>query len=229
MNLIRKHPQCAIILSANLGSFDPELPWATQKPWSTGMPISICQFNDKNFPPRDKAMTSRLQPGIVKMFGWQVMPGFDYYIWVDGSKTITSPDFGAWMMDELGSADMAVFKHPERKTIKEEYEFVKRKLEERNGYLLSRYGGEWLDEQYRAIVGDRVFKDTILYASTAFVYRPNARIKAAFKEWWYHKTRYLLHDQLALPYVLARGKVKVNTIDANIYKLSYWEHTRKRR
>ena len=51
----------------------------------------------------------------------------------------------------------------------------------------------------------------------------------AFKEWWFHKTRFLLHDQLALPYVLARAKVKVKTIDASIYKLPYWEHTRKRR
>jgi len=229
MNLIRKHPQCAVILSANLGSFDPELEWVRQKKWTNGMPISVARFNDSSFPPRDKAMTSRLQPGIVKMFGWQVMPGFDFYIWVDGSKTIISPDFGSFMMDELGSADMAIFKHPERKTVKEEYGFVKEKMAAGNEYLLSRYKGEFLDEQYRVIAEDRLFQDTRLFASTGFVYRPNARVKAAFKEWWYHKTRYLLHDQLALPYVLARAKVKVNVIDHSIYKFPHWEHTRKRR
>ena len=229
MNLLRSHPNCALILSANLGSFDPEIPWAKQRKWDNGMPFAVCRLNDACFPPRSKAMTSRMQPGLIKMFGWQFFPGFDFYIWVDGSKTITSPDFGAFMMDALGKADMAIFKHPQRGTIKEEYEFVKEKMAAGNQYLLSRYDGEWLDEQYRAIASDRLFKDECLYASTGFVYRPNARIKQAFKEWWYHKTRYLLHDQLALPYALARAKVKVNVIDASIYKFPLWEHTRPRR
>ena len=229
MNALKKpHSQSAVILSAVFGGYDQQLDWAKQNSLD-GMPIGHCRFNDENMPGRELAMTSRMKPALVKMFGWDLVPGFDFYIWVDGSKTITSPDFGKFMLEQLGKADLAIFRHPERKTIEEEYVFVRKKLEEGNEYLRSRYSGEFLDEQYRVIVNDRVFKDTTLYASTGFAYRPNAKIKMAFKEWWFHKTRYLLHDQLALPFVLARAKVKVNVIDANIYKFPYWEHTRKRR
>lgn len=219
----------AVILSANLGSYDPELEWVKQTKVN-GTTISICRFNDKNFPGRDLAMTPRLKPALIKMFGWQFMPGFDFYIWVDGSRTLTSPDFGYYMLHELGDkADLAIFKHPDRKNIFEEYGFMKRKMAEGSKYLLSRYQGEWLEEQYRVIMEDEKFKDEHLYASTAFAYRPTTRIKQAFKEWWYHKTRYLLHDQIALPYVLAKAHVKVNEINGDIYKLPYWEYTRKRK
>lgn len=225
---LNKQKKSAVILSANLGNFDPEIEWVAQNDYQ-GIPISICRFDDRTFPPRERAMTSRLQPGIVKMFGWDLVPGFDYYIWVDASKTITSPDFGTFMLGQLGSADFAVFAHPDRRSIKSEYEFVRQKLAEGNQYLLSRYQGEWLSEQYRVIERDKAFKDNCLYASTGFAYRPNSRVRTAMKEWWFHKTRYLLHDQLALPYVLAKSKVKVNVIRENIYKFPLWEHTRKRR
>lgn len=219
----------AVILSANLGGYDPELEWVPQNKVN-GTTFSITRFSDYNFPGRELAMTSRLKPALVKMFGWEFLPGFDFYIWVDGSRTLVSPDFGSYMLHELGDrADIAIFKHPERNSIKEEHDFVKQKMADGSRYLLERYSGEWLDGQYDFIRGDRKFVDDRLFASTSFAYRPTPRIKAAFKEWWYHKTRFLLHDQLALPYVLAKAHVKVNVIDANIYKLPYWEYTRKRR
>ena len=228
MNAFSPSKQSAVILSANLGSYDPEIPWVKQNSYQ-GTPISVCRYNDASFPGRELAMTPRLKPALIKMFGWEFLPGFDYYIWVDGSKTFTSPDFGAFMLEQLGKSDLAIFKHPQRNSIKEEYEFVKSKMAGGNDYLLSRYRGEWLDEQYQFIRQFPLFRDTCLYASTGFAYRPNARIKTAFKEWWYHKTRFLLHDQLALPFVLARAKVKVNVIEENIYKFPHWEHTRRSR
>src|SRR3972149_2915394 len=47
------------------------------------MPVSYFFFNDDNFPPRIKAMTPKLQTKIVKMFAWQMVPNFDYYLWVE--------------------------------------------------------------------------------------------------------------------------------------------------
>jgi hypothetical protein len=211
-------PQKGIILSANFGGYDPEIPWPEQNPFET-IPFSIARYNDGNFPGRELALTPRMKPALIKMFGWDIVPDYDFYIWADASKTIISPDFGAFMLGQLGKADIAIFKHPERNSIQEEG----------NQYLLSRYQGEYLDEQWERIRSDKTFKDQTLYASTGFAYRPTPKIKAAFKEWWYHKTRYLLHDQLALPYVLQKAKVKVNIIDENIYKFPLWEHTRKRR
>lgn len=220
--------QKALILSANFGNFDSELTWPIQTMFE-GIEIQVKRFNDQNFPGRELAFTSRMKPALIKMFGWEMVPGFDFYIWVDASKTITSPDFGAFMLEQLGKADIAIFKHPDRRSIQEEYEFVKQKMDEGNNYLLSRYQGEFLTEQWEQIQADKSFVDRALYASTGFAYRPTPKIKAAFKEWWYHKTRFLLHDQLALPYVLSKAKAKVHVIVENIYKFSRWDHTRQKR
>lgn len=236
--------RCAI-LSANFGNYDPEVPWVQQNRMllvrearkgripknieiEEEIDFTIERCNDENFPGRELALTHRLKPALIKMFGWEFFPNYNYYVWVDASKTLTSPEFGSWMIQQLGDADFAVFKHPERKTIQEEYEFVRRKLDEGNKYLLERYAGEQLDEQWKIIHRDRSYYDDALYASTGFIYRPKVDVKAMFRDWWFHKSRYLLHDQLALPYVLKKHpKIKVNVIDENIYKLPLWEHTRK--
>jgi hypothetical protein len=221
---------CAVI-TANLGGFDPELEWAPQIP-PPGWTLERRQFNDANFPPRAKAMTSRLQPGILKMFGWQVLPGFDAYIWVDTSRTVTDPGFCAWMIESLGDADLALFRHPLRKTVAQEARYMLDKMADprrrSSRYLLSRYEGEWIEKQLAAIQADTAYKDEILYASTALIYRPTARVQHAFTEWWHHKTRYLLHDQLALPYVVWKHGCRVNVIEEDIYTTTRWAYTRPR-
>jgi len=41
----------------------------------------------------------------------------DVSIWIDGSATIKIPAFEQWCLNQLGSADIALFKHPERDCI----------------------------------------------------------------------------------------------------------------
>ena len=73
---------------------------------------------------------------------------------------------------------------------------------------------------------DERFADRVLYASTSFVYRPTATVTSALAEWYLHKARYLLHDQLALPYVLWRWGVEVQPIESDIYSLPHWAYVR---
>jgi len=221
----------AVIITANLGSFDPEYSWAPQFP-PAGWEIERRHFNDANFPPRYKAMTSRMQPGILKMFGWQVLPGYDAYIWVDTSRTVTDRYYASWMLAYLDGADMALYRHPLRNTIEAEARYMLARMKDptqrRSRYLISRYDGEWIEEQLAAIKADDAFEDKILYASTALAYRPTRSVRAAMTEWWHHKTRYLLHDQLALPYVVWRHGCKVNLIEESVYAETRWTYTRPR-
>src|SRR3990167_3032462 len=106
------------ILSCNLGNFDKVI-----KPVDQELPDGIEQidyhcFTDSDFPPIT-GLTPRLQYRIPKLFGWQMFPDYDYYIWLDGSMSFTREDSAKWYMGKLGNADMAVFKHPWRKTIQE--------------------------------------------------------------------------------------------------------------
>jgi hypothetical protein len=213
------------IISANLGGYDPPSEWAKQAA-PEGWEVEINRLTDFDFPPRPLAMTSRLQAGIPKMFGWQMFPGADAYLWVDASRRLVRTDFAAWMLAQLGEAELAIFRHPQRASVAAEYEFVRGKMAAGNRYLNRRYAGEWLEEQMAAIRADRSFCDRALYASTSFIYRATPSVCAACRDWWHHKSRYLLHDQLALPYVLWRNEVKVVAIDADIYDLPYWEYVR---
>jgi len=181
------------MISANLGGYDVPNEWPEQT-----VPVDVCRYTDANFPPRPLAMTSRLQCGIPKWFGFDLRPGYDVYIWIDGSCAPT-PTCAAWFLEQLGDGDIAVFAHPERKTVREEYEFMRARMA-RPGetYLTSRYGGEWLDEAFA-----RCDPNARLVASTAFAYRPSQCVRDALELVWLAKTRWLLHDQMALSDLLA--------------------------
>lgn len=212
------------VISANFGGYEVVAPWPEQVV-PAGVSVEINRFDDQNFPGRHLAMTSRLKCGIPKWFGPEIVPGYDAYLWVDASRGL-APDTVAWFLDRLGRADLVAFLHPERRTIREEYEFVKTRMA-RPGetYLTSRYAGEWLDAQFSA-VSKPWHRDDRLYATTAFLYRPTVPVQRAFKDVFGMKARYILHDQLAFPFCLREHRVHVAELPDNIYTLPQLPITR---
>lgn len=83
---VEKSSQVAVI-TADLGSLKKPPETANQT-----VPSDYFHFNDKNYPPRVKAMTPELQTKIVKMFSWQLVPGYDYYLWVGDTKFLANPN-----------------------------------------------------------------------------------------------------------------------------------------
>lgn len=217
------------IVSANLGDYDPQVPWVEQLTRRPDVMFDMVRFTDSTCPPRVKAMTSSLQCGIIKMHMWDFVPGYDAYIWMDASRGMLRPDTAEWFTSKLGSAELLLFLHPERRTIREEYDFIKTRMA-RPGerYLTGRYRGEWLDEQYAA-VNVPWHTDNVLYASTAFMCRPTLRVKDMMRAWFYHKARYLLHDQLALPFVAREHRVHVATASDSVYDCVHMPMTRTKR
>jgi hypothetical protein len=210
------------VITANLGSFDPEADYVKQS-----FPYDFYRFTDDNFPPRYNSMTPRLQARIVKMFGWQMVPTHDYYIWVDASCIMSHRDSVKWFIKQCKGVDMAVFKHPERDTIREEADFLKERLRMNRGYITSRYKNELIDEQLAVISADKSFADQNLFASTALIYRNNPRVQNVMFHWWHHTSRYHSIDQLSLPYVLFRQRCTVRIIPDNYLKILYLKHVRK--
>ena len=203
------------LVSANLGRYDPPTDWPDQIV-PAGMTVDVHRFTDANFPPRPKAMTSRLQCGLLKMFAaWRWVPGYDRYIWIDAS-CVPTPITTTWFLDRLGEADIAVFRHPDRQTIKAEVEFMLSRMRvPREQYLRSRYEGEWIADLYTEIRADKSYRDDRLYASTAFAYRPTANMEQMMTQWWISKSVSCLHDQIAWPYVLWQARCQVNVIEDN--------------
>lgn len=191
-----------LVYSANLGNFDKPKDYEEQELPEGIDQIEYWRCTDEDFPPRFNSMTPRLQARIVKMFGWQMKPGFDYYLWVDSSCRLSKPDSVKWFMDKLGSTQMTVFKHPNRSTVKEEADYLKQRLiDEREGrkqkYVMTRYDGEDIDGAL-----SEVNPNAELYASTSFIYRNTADMQKVMQEWWYQTSRYHSIDQLSLPHCL---------------------------
>jgi hypothetical protein len=215
------------VVSANLGSYDEPSVWPTLHAPS-GVTVDVHRFTDATCPPRPLAMTSRLQAGLVKMFApWQFVPGYDAYLWIDASMAPT-PNAIEYFLDPLSESELVVFRHPQRSSIREEYEFMKERMARKGErYLNARYKGEWLDALYREIAADYRYVDDRLFASTAFIYRPTERVKLMMSHWWLTKTRFLLHDQISWPYVIAKACCSVSVIRRNYLKCEALTFVRK--
>jgi len=215
------------VITANMGKFENPLPYVKQS-----FLYDFYMFDDENFPPRFQAMTPRLQARIPKMFGWQMVPGYDYYIWVDASCSLQHQDSVKWFIEQCTGCDLAVFKHPTRNTIQEEADYLRHRVAINCEYILSRYKNELIDDQMTAIREDKEYIDNQLFASTAFVYNNNDRVRNMLIQWWYHTSRFHTVDQLSLPYVLYKSKCTYNVIPVpmkqNVIKSPYVTHVRYR-
>lgn len=187
-------------------------------------------FNDQNFPRRSNAMSARLQARIPKMFGWQMIPDYDIYLWIDSSCILSHEDSIKWFISHLMPFEeyihMAMLKHPNRNTIHEEADYLRNRLAKNCSYITPRYEHELLDEQMAEIDADKGFVDQILFASTAFVYRNHRKVHDFMKEWWYHTSRYHIIDQLSLPYAIHKSRCKVKIIEENYTKSDYIKYVR---
>jgi hypothetical protein len=207
------------ILTANLGGFDIEYDPVIQRV-TPGIEVTFHRFNDANFPPI-AGLTPRMQYRIPKLFGWQMFPGYDIYIWLDGSVSFERDDSVNYFLNELGGHDCAFFKHPVRRNIRQEVAHIEEKLQEDHWYITPRYKNGLHKEQMAVIAADKKFHDRFLYTSTAFIYRNSSLMHLALEDWWFYQSRYFTCDQIPLPYVLWKHDVSVKRIDVDQYKIGY--------
>lgn len=206
----KKMPRIAVI-SANLGGFDA----SNEESVPQSMACDYFMFTDENFPPRFNAMTPRLQAKIPKFFGWQLVPGYDYYLWLDGNLALYNSDSLKYFYDNCQDHDIVVLKHPRRPNIRKEVRYVRMGIRQ-NGknpgsrYVVARYANELFKEQHDEISADKNFKDDFLISGGAFMYKNTPEVHKMFKEWWYHVSRYIIQDQISFPYVLKKSGIKIN-------------------
>lgn len=211
------------VLSASLGDIDKPVKHTNQL-----VKADYFTFNDENFPPRYNAITPRLQAKIPKMFGWQLKPNYDYYIWLDGNLRLAHAESIQYFLDAVKEHDMAFLKHPRRDTIHWEYRYTWRGLHQRttSNYITKRYTNELLDQQYAVIHDDATYEDDLLVNGGVFIYRNFPQVQNMLKEWWYNVSRYIVNDQISLPYVLKKSGVRYNVLPDDFSDCMWLENTR---
>ena len=197
------------VITCNLGGFDKPIEHAEQS-----VDYDYFNFTDKNFPPRDKSFTPRMQAKIPKCFGWQLKPGYDSYLWIDGNLRMKDKHTLEYFRDQLEGYDVVVLKHPTHDTVHWEYRYCWRGLHNNapSNYMRERYTNEWLDEQYKVIADDKDYEDDSMVNGGIFMYRNTPEVQAMLKEWWYYISRYLIMDQLSWIYVLKKSGLKINIL-----------------
>jgi hypothetical protein len=208
-----------IILSASLGGVDRELKHEPQS-----IEHDYFLFTDGNLPPRDKALTPRLQAKIPKMFGWQLAPNHDYYLWLDGNIRLSHKDSLKHYLDP--DYDLVVFRHPKRPNIRQEARYLRKGLREESIYLVNRYAGEWTPEQENEFTD---FEDDLLVIGGVFLYKNTPEVHALMKEWWYLTTRYSVFDQLSFSYLIKKSNLKVKVLDEDFNNSPYVQIVKHRK
>lgn len=197
------------LISADLGNCRGNLTAAyARQELPENWKLDVHFFDDVNFPARS-SLSPRLQAKIPKMLGYELAPGYDFYIWLDSSFVLSDPGAVAWFVQSCQHHDIVLFRHPHRTTIAEEAAYIVDRMNAGDQYLIGRYRDEPIEEQVRSYLADRDFNDAALYACGAFVYRKELLqqpAKNVFPLWFYHNARYSIQDQLSFPYLLDRLK-----------------------
>jgi hypothetical protein len=203
------------ILTCVLGGFD-----TLHDPVEQDTPVDFHRWTDDNFPPI-MGLTPRLQYRIPKLFGWDMYPGYDHYIWLDGTASFLRQDCATWYLSQLDDNDIALFKHPTRQNARQEVEHIEEHLRLGKPYISARYKNGLHREQLDEMFKDPTFKDDKLYASTTFIYKNTPKVHEFMKDWWYHQSRYFTCDQVVIPYLFHKHKINVKEFDEPIYKTGY--------
>ena len=200
------------VIQASLGGIDNITPHVPQT-----IPYDYHLFTDENCPPR---LPPRLQAKIPKMFGWQLAPNYEYYLWLDGNISLNHSQTLQYFYDQIQGYDIVVVRHHRRPNIRQEIRYLRKGLREQSIYLVSRYDKELWQEQYAEICKDKEYVDDLLVIGGVFMYRNTPKVQAMMKEWWYHVSRYNVQDQISFPYVLKKSGLKIKVLDHDYTK---WE------
>jgi hypothetical protein len=117
-------------------------------------------------------------------------------IWVDGNIWLLS-DTKRLIERYLADGDMALFLHPARKTVWEEFAVIKKQERFQIPYLQSQ-----LTEQETTYARAGLPKNTPLYECNFIIRRNNERVNRIMDAWWSEICRWQWRDQVSLPYVL---------------------------
>jgi hypothetical protein len=228
-NIIQKesteNKKSVLVTSASFGS-NFSSTWVQQRA-SNSYDITYNRINDATQSPRQNAMHPRLRGKIPKMLQWQASPNYDYYVWIDSSFSIIKDDAIEWLIQQCSDFDMCVFKHSDRKTIRDELSFMQTAMVKGSQYLKSRYDGELMQEQVLSYLEDSSFIDCNLFECGIFIYKKslvNDVDHNVLKEWFHQNCIWSVQDQLSLPYMFHKFKTKYTTFDCNIFSTKHFRY-----
>jgi alkaline ceramidase TOD1/glycosyltransferase MUCI70-like protein len=156
----------------------------------------IVVFRDK---PTDKFVDPVMRAKVYKILPHHFTDA-KIRIWMDGNIFPSKPT-DALVGELLQDYDIAVFHHPWRKCIYEEYGEARKRLEPKCHPLI--------DEQVSKYRRDAMPADFGLAECGIILSRSNDATREFFERWWSEISRYSSRDQMSFPYTWWRMKDRI--------------------
>src|SRR5436190_10228783 len=145
---------------------------------------------------------------------------YRWLAWADSSLLIKDAIFLLREAERLrGLAPrkrLALVPHPDRQTVRQEYEFISREIEQGNDYLRSRYADEKMPEQMKFFTSRGWNLDAKLWCGTIWLVENNTTINWCWDSWWDQNLRYGMMDQLSLPVLLDEFALEPQAMELNL-------------
>lgn len=167
-------------------------------------PVEVKLFTEATHPREEPH--PRMQAKYFKCMPHEVLD-CDVSIWIDGSATIKIPNFEKWCLDQLGNADIALIRHPDRDCIYDEANFCT---------FMDKYRNLPIIEQVMEYARQGYPQHNGLWACGLLIRRHNSRVKRFNKLWWRHNKEYTYQDQLSFPVCAKEVGLDIRTINIEL-------------
>jgi hypothetical protein len=139
-----------------------------------------------------------------KILSHLMFPEYEYTVWIDGAVTLKVPV--QYLIDRMGKMDLLTFKHPDRKTVREEAEECIR---------LKRDYPDIINSTIKRLTDENFNIDKPKLAETRVVVRKNnEKVKEFNEEWFYRLTTGSLRDQLTFNFAAWKTGLHVRYMPA---------------
>ena len=153
--------------------------------------------------------------------------GYRWLAWADASLQFRDPSFLVRAAEHLRTLAphrrVALVPHPDRNTVLEEYEYIKREIENGNEYLRLRYAQEKMIEQIDFFLRRGWELAAPLWSGTVWLIENSDLIARCWDSWWDQNLRYGMMDQLSLPVLLRHFGLEPQAMPFNLWKNEFFD------
>jgi len=154
-------------------------------------------------PAWEHATNSRRTARYHKMMPHLVLPGYDYWIWMDGNQQLADDPKALVQTYLSDDVNFASYRHPQRRCVYEELEACV-KLKKDDPSIMRGQVARYKDEGYPTLNG--------MIETTVVIRRHCAEVVKLNAAWWDEIRQGSLRDQLSLSYVLWKQRVRINYV-----------------
>jgi hypothetical protein len=141
--------------------------------------------------------------------------------WADASIQLHETKFILEQVEALGRLPaqkrILVVPHPARRTVGEEYEYIKGQIENGSEYLRVRYQAEKMTEQIAFFRQQGWSLDARLWCGGFWIVENSDPLRRCWDDWWNQIIRFGMMDQLSLPVLLDHHQFDPQTLAVNVY------------